>query len=83
MDMKWDFVNYFDELILSHEIHLTKPNPEIFEYTIQKAGCKPEEIIFIDDGLNNIRTAKELGITGIKYSNIDDLKKDLKKLRVI
>jgi HAD superfamily hydrolase (TIGR01509 family) len=83
MDMKWDFVDYFDDLILSHEIHLTKPNPKIFEYSIQKAGCKPEKIIYIDDGLNNLRAAKELGITGIKFTNIDNLKKDLKKYKII
>ena len=79
----WEFINFFDELILSHEIHLIKPDPKIFEYTIQKAGCKPEEIAFIDDGLNNIRSANEFGIVGIKYTNTDELIEELKKLKLI
>ncbi|MHA2398704.1 MAG: HAD family hydrolase [Promethearchaeota archaeon] len=78
----WDFINYFDELILSHEIHLVKPNPKIFEYAIQKAKCEPTQIVFIDDGLNNIRAAQEFGIHGIKFTTKDDLIKELLKVGV-
>jgi putative hydrolase of the HAD superfamily len=80
---KWGFLKYFDELILSHEVHMTKPDKKIFEYTIKKAGCKPEEIVFIDDGLNNIRSAKEMGIIGIKFTNAEDLINDFKKLQIL
>ena len=70
-------------MILSHEIHLIKPNPKSFEYAIQKAGCKPEHIVYIDDGLNNVRSARELGIIGIRYINTDELIEEFKKLKVI
>ena len=80
---KWEFIDFFDELILSHEIHLIKPDPKVFNYTIQKAGCKPKQIVFIDDGLNNVRSARELGIIGIKYTNEDELIEELEKLNLI
>ena len=80
---KWGFLEYFDELILSHEVHMTKPDKKIFEYTIEKAGCKPEEIVFIDDGINNVRAARELGIIGIKFTNKEDLVKELKNLQIL
>lgn len=83
MNKKWDFIDYFDELILSHEIHLIKPNPKIFELVIKKSGCKPEEIVYIDDGLNNIRSAKEFGIYGIKFTNEEDLIKEFKNLQIL
>ncbi|MFX1323389.1 MAG: HAD family hydrolase [Promethearchaeota archaeon] len=83
LNKNWGFLKYFDEYILSHEIHLTKPDKKIFEYTIKKANCKPDEIVFIDDGLNNIRSAQQLGIKGIKFTNIDDLIEELKKLNVL
>ena len=79
----WDFLEYFDELILSHEVHMTKPDKKIFEYAIEKANCKPEEIVFIDDGINNVRTAQELGIIGIKFTNKEDLVKELKNLKIL
>ena len=80
---KWEFIDWFDELILSHETHLIKPNPKVFEYTIKQAGCKPKQIVYIDDGLNNIRSAKELGITGIKYTNAEELLDELKQLKIL
>ncbi|MHA2394357.1 MAG: HAD family hydrolase [Promethearchaeota archaeon] len=79
----WDFLKYFDEYILSHEVHLTKPDEKIFKYAIKKAGCKPEEIVFIDDGLNNIRSAQQLGLKGIKFTNKEDLIEELKKLEIL
>ncbi len=83
LEKKWDFIDWFDELILSHETHMIKPNPKVFEYTIKKAGCKPEQMIFIDDGLMNIHSAKEYGIIGIKYTNSEELVEELKKFKII
>ena len=83
INKKWEFLNYFDELILSFEVHMTKPNPQLYGIAIYKAGFKPEEIVFIDDGINNIRTAKELGIIGIYYKNAKSLKKELENLKVL
>ena len=86
---KWDIwesdakkTPLFDEFILSHEVHLTKPDPKIFEIAIQKAGCEPEDIVFIDDGFNNIRAALELGINGIRFIDIVELTKSLKELNI-
>jgi putative hydrolase of the HAD superfamily len=78
----WEFLNYFDELILSHEVKITKPDPKIFKYAIKKAKCKPKEIVFVDDGSNNVRSAKKLGIIGIHFINIEKLIKDFEKLNI-
>lgn len=74
---RWDIWELFDEFILSHEIHMTKPDSKIFIYAINKAGCEPKEILFIDDGLNNVRAAQELEIRAIRYVDVETLKKDL------
>ena len=81
--MKWNIWDLFDEFILSHEVHLTKPDSKIFEIAIQKAGCTPEEILFVDDGFNNIRAASELGINGIRFIDINELIKSLNELNII
>ncbi|MHA1933188.1 MAG: HAD family hydrolase [Promethearchaeota archaeon] len=83
LNKKWDFFDYFDEFILSHEVHMTKPEEKIFKYTIKKLGYLPEEIVFIDDGLNNIRSARNLGIIGIKFTNEEDLIEELKNLQIL
>jgi putative hydrolase of the HAD superfamily len=79
---KWDIWDLFDEFILSHEIHLTKPDPKVYELAIKIAGCKPKEILFIDDGLNNIRSASEMGINSIRYMGLDKLVEELLKYNI-
>jgi epoxide hydrolase-like predicted phosphatase len=83
INSKWDFLEYFDEFILSHKVHLTKPDPKIFEIAIEKSDCKVGEILYIDDGLNNIRSANDLGIHGIYFTNVEDLTEEFKKLKII
>lgn len=79
---KWDIWELFDEFILSHEIHITKPDPKMYELALEKAGCKPEEVIFIDDGLNNVRAASEMGINAIRFLGRDNLIEELKKYNI-
>jgi len=76
------FLKLFDELIFSYEVHMIKPEPEIFQYTINKAGCRPEEIAFIDDNLSNVVPARKLGIIGIHFTNLKNLIEELKKLGI-
>lgn len=83
LNKNWEFLEYFDDLVLSYEVHMTKPNPQLYGIAIYKAGVKPEEIIFIDDGFNNVRSAKELGIIGIHYKNVDQLKKELEEFNIL
>jgi len=83
LNKKWDFLEYFSEFILSHEVHLTKPDPRIFQLAIEKSECKAEEIVYIDDGLNNIRSANDLGIRGLYFTNVEDLIEEFKKLKII
>jgi epoxide hydrolase-like predicted phosphatase len=79
----YEFIDLFDETILSHEVHLIKPDPKIFEIAIEKAQCKPEKIIFIDDGFNNIKNAEDLGIKGIHFTNVKELKNEFEKIGII
>ncbi|MFX0056949.1 MAG: HAD family hydrolase [Candidatus Hodarchaeota archaeon] len=79
---RWDIWELFDEFILSHEIQMTKPDPNIFKYAIKKAGCKAREILFIDDGMNNVRAAKELGINAIRYIDLQNLIDELKVFKI-
>ena len=51
----------FDQLFLSHEMQLAKPDPRIFQAVIDATGIKPEDTFFFDDSRSNIATAKALG----------------------
>ncbi len=55
--------DYFEKTYLSYEMHLAKPDPEIFKAVIEDAGIEPQETLFIDDTEINCEAARELGIS--------------------
>lgn len=72
-----EFKNCFDAFYLSHEIHLRKPNTDIFEFVLNNHQLKPEQCLFIDDNADNIATAKALDI---KTWHITPYKEDVTDL---
>ncbi|WP_299097810.1 HAD-IA family hydrolase [uncultured Winogradskyella sp.] len=69
-----DFKNCFDQFYLSQEIHLRKPNRDIFDFVLDNNNLKPEQCFFVDDTKENTDTAKSLGIN---VWNIDETNEDV------
>lgn len=74
--------NYFDFVIFSNEVNLTKTKDKIYKLAFKKLKVKPEEIVLIDDNIKNIRIANKFGVKGILFKNITNLKNDLRKSNV-
>lgn len=55
--------DYFEKTYLSFEMHMIKPEPEIFKAVIEDAGIEPQETLFIDDSEINCKAAQKLGIS--------------------
>lgn len=55
----------FDKIYYSHEIGLHKPDREAWEYVLKDASILPEETLFLDDTIYNIKASKELGFQAI------------------
>ena len=72
----------FPIVILSNEVGLRKPDPEIYRLVLKKLGTKPVETIFIDDREENTNTADKLGFKTIVFKNAEQLKRALKKFKV-
>lgn len=54
--------DYFDQMFLSYQMGVMKPNPKIYEMLIEKSGVIPQQTLFIDDGEKNIAAAREFGL---------------------
>lgn len=55
--------DFFEKTYLSFEMHMIKPEPEIFKAVIEDAGIEPQETLFIDDSEINCKAAQKLGIS--------------------
>ena len=56
------FNGLFEKTYLSYELHLRKPDQEIYTYVLEDAGLEAEQTLFIDDNTHNIAAAAALGI---------------------
>lgn len=57
----------FDAVVLSGEVGLHKPQPEIFHLGAERIGVAPEDCVFVDDLRENCEGAEAVGITAILH----------------
>lgn len=77
-----DLERLFHHVVISSEVGMTKPNPEIFRHMLEKLDVVPAEAIFIDDNVKNTEAAEKVGIRGVQYADLHKLKQDLASLGV-
>ena len=57
----------FDEIVISGDVGLHKPQPEIYKLAAERLGAAPEECVFVDDLRENVRGAEEVGMTAVLH----------------
>jgi 2-haloacid dehalogenase len=69
----FDFLHWFDGRIVSGEEKTRKPFRDIYEIIINRFELIPEQTLFIDDNLRNIKAAEEMGIICHHFQDPDTL----------
>ncbi len=73
----YPFLGLFDIAVVSGEVGLIKPDPEIFRLLCRRAATTPERAIFIDDMPVNVAAAAALGFDAIRFDSGTDLRQAL------
>lgn len=76
---KMGYYDLFNPVLLSYEIGVKKPNPEAFEILLKTLQEQASSVLFIDDRIENVKAAKNLGIDSIQFSSPEQLKTELGK----
>ncbi|MCK7590488.1 HAD family phosphatase [Subsaxibacter sp. CAU 1640] len=79
---RFEFLHWFEGIIVSGEEKTRKPFKEIYELTLNRFDMKAENSLFIDDNLRNIDAAKKLGIQTIHFTSSEKLKNSLISLHI-
>jgi 2-haloacid dehalogenase len=79
----YDFFDVFDDMVISGEVKMIKPDPEIFKLLLDKIGLYAHECVLIDDSNKNIATAQNLGFITIHYQSPSQLENELSSLGVL
>ncbi len=76
----WQIGDIFDDLVISAEIGMLKPDAEIFHLALARLGVSPREAVFIDDFLHNIEGAQAVKLNTVHFRNPEQARQELEFL---
>jgi epoxide hydrolase-like predicted phosphatase len=66
-----DIAEEFDIVVLSGQVGFGKPDVRIYLLTAERLGLTPEECVFVDDMVSNVRGAARAGMVGVHHRDVD------------
>ncbi len=70
----------FDMVVISGEVGMRKPNPDIFAHALDLLDVRPERVVFVDDAEPNTDGASRLGMHTVLHTDHDNTRKKLARL---
>ena len=80
---RFDFLQLFEGIVVSGSERTRKPFPEIYEILLERHQLRAPASLFIDDSLENVSAALQIGMKAIHFHNPDQLRSDLLNLGLI
>lgn len=77
MRANFAWLDTFDHLTWSCELDMLKPEPEIYQHTLDKLGVRAEEALFLDDREENVEGARRVGLHALLFRDVATLRDDL------
>ena len=74
---RFDVLRHFDDFVLSHEVHAMKPDPAIYRRALEVIGCDPADCFYTDDVPDYVNAAREYGIDGEVFTDVELLIRQL------
>lgn len=82
MQERWNMAVLFDDLVISAEVGIAKPDPRIYRLALQRLDVQPAKAIFIDDMPVNVEAARREGLFAIQFLNTQQTLIDLQSILV-
>lgn len=80
---RFQFLHWFEGVLVSGEEMMIKPQPEIFELILSRFDIDRNQAIFIDDNIRNVHASNAVGLPAIHFQSAEQLAKELKQLSII
>lgn len=80
---RFEFLHWFDGILLSGDVRLLKPDPRIFQLFFETHAVDPAHTVYVDDLKPNVDTATSLGMHGIVFTDPPTLRRELEKLGLL
>jgi putative hydrolase of the HAD superfamily len=63
--------SWFDVVVVSSEVRLTKPDPKIYELCLDRLAVEAGQTLFVDDRIENIEAAAKVGLQTLHFVGVD------------
>ncbi len=73
-------VDLFDVTVISGDVGLHKPSPEIYLLAAERLGVEPADCVFVDDLRENVAGAEAVGMTALLHRRSDETIADLERI---
>lgn len=80
---RFDFLSWFEGIVISGEVGVSKPDRRIFEHLLERFGIEGDEAVFVDDSAENIAAATDLGFCAIQFTGASALRLALAQLGLL
>ena len=80
---RFEFLNWFEDIVVSGEVKLAKPDPRVFQLTIERCRLVPAQTLFIDDNVLNVDAGRKAGLHVLHFRSPPGLRADLTKLGLL
>ncbi len=77
---RWKFADAFDEILVSSEVGLMKPDARIYQKILERLGVSAAQSVFIDDFAHNVAGAQRAGLQAIQFRSAAQVRSDLATL---
>ncbi len=74
------FDRLVDEIIISAEEGIAKPDERIYQIALDKMGVEPEEAVFLDDLSANVEAARQLGMKAVQFLDTSQALSEIRAL---
>jgi 2-haloacid dehalogenase len=79
----FQFIDWFDGVVVSGEVGMVKPEPGIFELLCERYGLTPARTLFIDDVQGHVEAARALGFRALRFRSPRQLRVELAGLGLL
>ncbi len=79
----YQFLEHLDEVVVSGEVRMRKPDPAIYRLALERFDLAPEDALFVDDLSENVAAARDIGIRGHHFQDAKALEAELKTLGLL
>ncbi len=79
----YGFLDRFQDVVVSGQVRMRKPDPDIYVHALERFGLDAREAVFVDDLIENVDAAREIGMTGILFEGPEALRTELRALGLL